>query len=116
MYIYIYIVRFFGFNTSSAKNKSIKVCKETKKNQRKTDFMLRVLKAAQTVGEASQSNNDTEMISLTTDKLIGKEANYHTTWYRSYTLTLSKPTKDINKAVQQRGLKNFSWIYVNYQM
>ena len=114
--MHIYIVRFFRFNTSSAKNKSIKICKETKKSQRKTDFMLHVLKAAQTVGEASQSNNDTEMISLTTDNLIPKEANYHATWYRSYTLTLSKPSTDINKAVQRRGLNNFSWIYVNYQM
>ena len=105
--MHIYIVRFFRFNTSSAKNKSIKICKETKKNQRKTDFMLHVLKAAQKVGEASQSNSDTEMISLTTDKLISKEAQNHATWYRSYTLTLSKPSKDINKTVQRRGLKNF---------
>ena len=69
-------------------------CKKQKylKNSKSREKLLtcRQFCADQTVRKASQMRNDADIMRVTSDELIAKEAYYHGTCYRAYTVIVSK--------------------------
>ena len=78
-------------------------CKKQKylKNSKTSLFSCTTFSTDEKITRASAIRKDTELILLTADDLIAKEAHYRRTCYRSCTLVIYTQTEDNNDTIEE---------------